>query len=60
MVLRKITLSFYAPDSKLGFTIARWVALCDKYNDKENDYLIEMNSELGMIPCVTWFHQFMD
>lgn len=36
-VPRKIALSLYPPDCGVGFSVDRWVALCEKHNAKDND-----------------------
>ena len=34
---RKTALSRYPPDSNVGFSIDRWISLCDEHNAKDND-----------------------
>ena len=34
---RKISLQDYLPDFKLGFSLMKWIALCEKINAKDND-----------------------
>lgn len=36
-VPRKIALSLYPPDYHVGFSIDRWISLCDEHNTKDND-----------------------
>ena len=36
-VLRRLALSHYPPDFKVGFSVECWISLCDKHNAKDNN-----------------------
>jgi len=61
-VPRKIALSLYPPDSNVGFSIDRWISLCDEYNARDNNppYRDEQRAWYDtlrdLVPSVHGFH----